>query len=116
MRDDASGAVTKTERDEWRAGWCGRTWLSAQMHLVKSIILALSEKNFGLAFGAVEDVERELVKRKTSGRKKDAEEELALKEEKEGLTRLKLNVGAADFERAILQRRMAKNRPECPKR
>ena len=42
------------------------------------------------------------MKRKTSGRNKDAEEELALKEEKEGLTRLKLSVALADFERAIL--------------
>ena len=103
MRDDASGAVTKTERDEWRARVVWTHVALGEMHL-RNENFAMSEKNFGLAFGAVEDVERELVKRKTSGRKKDAEEELALKEEKEGLTRLKLNVALADFERAILQR------------
>ena len=116
MRDDASGAVTKTERDEWRLRVAFTLLQMGEMHL-RNENFSRSERSFGSAFQAVEHAERELVKRKASGsgnsasvsakkrREEDREEEaLLMREEKDGLTRFKLTVALADLERAILQR------------
>ena len=98
MKEDASGVLTKTERDEWRLRFTLTLLAMGEMHL-RNESFSKSERSFGLAFQAVEFMERELVKRRNG-----EEEKLLMKEEKNGLTRLKLTVALADFERAILQR------------
>lgn len=98
MKEDASGVLTKTERDEWRLRFAFTLLAMGEMHL-RNESFSKSERSFGLAFKAVEVMERELVKRRNG-----EEEKLLMKEEKNGLTRLKLTVALADFERAILQR------------
>ena len=98
MKEDASGVLTKTERDEWRLRFTLTLLAMGEMHL-RNESFSKSERSFGLASQAVEVMERELVKRRNG-----EEEKLLMKEEKNGLTRLKLTVALADFERAILQR------------
>jgi len=98
MKEDASGVLTKTERDEWRLRFTLTLLRLGEMHL-RNESFSKSERSFGLAFQAVEFMERDLVKRRNG-----EEEKLLMKEEKNGLTRLKLTVALADFKRAILQR------------
>ena len=114
MRDDASGAVTKTERDEWRARV--RTHVAPRRDATCGTrIVAMSEKNFGLAFGAVEDVER-VSEEENERAEQRCGRGTRFERREGGIDSIEIERALADFERQFYNSRMAKNRPECPKR
>ena len=99
-KTDERGRVRRIDEDgerQWRLRFAFTLfeWADA----LKEREFSKSERSFGSAFQAVEVMERELVKRRNG-----EEEKLLMKRRKNGLTRLKLTVALADFERAILQR------------